>query len=96
MYNKLEQKEFHVLCKIAKKTGMDCWFYIIQNENKDYVLDLEENKKLSLKRAVEQLVEGLAYPLIHEGLTNTEQEIFAELLKKLNITYSFEEIEEVK
>lgn len=56
----LTNAEYEVLNKIARKTKMDCWFYIKQNnKGQDYVFDLEYRKRLSLKCGIKQLIDGI-------------------------------------
>ena len=58
----LTNAEYEVLNKIAKKTKMDCWFYIKQNnKGQDYVFDLEYRKRLSLKYGAnkERVITGI-------------------------------------
>jgi len=55
----LVSDEYDLLCKIARKTGMDCWFSIVCKNGKDYVRDLEEQKTISLRTGVKDLIEGM-------------------------------------
>lgn len=56
----LNHDEYELLTKIARKSKMDCWFQIRQNaKGDDCVFDLENHKRLSLKSAVRQLMEGI-------------------------------------
>lgn len=77
----LNNMEFDVLEKIARQTKMDCWFLIAQDENgDDYVYDLEEGCNISLREGVQMLHEGITCEL-----SDVENEIFKQLLHKLNI-----------
>ena len=56
----LTSKEYDLLNKIASKSKMDCWFYIRQTKKgEDYVYDLENRKRMSLRTAIFQLMEGI-------------------------------------
>ena len=56
----LNHDEYELLIKIARKSKMDCWFQIKQSvKGDDYVFDLENRKRLSIKTAVRQLMEGI-------------------------------------
>lgn len=57
---KLNDKEYELLDKIAGKSKMDCWFQIRSTgKEEDYVYDLEEEKRMSLKKGIKQLMEGI-------------------------------------
>ena len=56
------------LCKIARKTGMDCWFNIIAKNGEDMVFDSENNKIISLQSALEDFVDGVIDPPEEYGL----------------------------
>lgn len=56
----LNNKEHELLNKIADRSKMDCWFYIKQTKKgEDYVYDLENRKRMSLRTAIYQLMEGI-------------------------------------
>jgi hypothetical protein len=56
----LTTAQYDVLDKIARRTKMDCWFFIEQDPSGyDYILDLEENERIDLSDGIEQLLEGL-------------------------------------
>ena len=56
----LSSEEYDLLNKIAKKSNMDCWFSIRQTKKgDDYVYDLENRKRLSLRTGIRQLMEGI-------------------------------------
>lgn len=86
----LTQTEYDVLCKIARKTKMDCWFLIEQTEDgTDYVYDCESGEKMSLANGVSQLVEELDCVENYNNcdLSNSEQDEFIALLNKLEIDF---------
>lgn len=56
---RLYDKEIEVLTKLARKTGMDCWFSLRYGKTEDYVWDIENEKRLTMKSALKQLVDGL-------------------------------------
>lgn len=79
----LNHDEYELLTKIAEKSKMDCWFLIKQTKKgEDYVYDLEEGKRLSLRTGIRQLMEGIdgMYDMYFEG---NEQEIMIQLLLRL-------------
>lgn len=58
---KLTDKQFDLLCHIANKSGMDCWFCLHCNKRGDnFVYDLEAGKRISLRRGVRDLLEGIS------------------------------------
>lgn len=79
----LTESEYTVLDKIATKSKMDCWFQIRQDNGEDYVYDLEEGKRLSLKEGVNMLSEGVDYALC--GLTPEEICVYESLLIQLGL-----------
>ena len=58
----LTTDEFNILNKIATKTKMDCWFHLDNDENGDYVYDLEEGEIVEIRDALSMLIEGIEYP----------------------------------
>jgi len=78
----LTDNAFKVLTKIADKSKMDCWFCIKQGKNGDYVYDLENGKRLSLRQGVKQLIDGCIDLNIDE-LTNDEKYTLVKLLGEL-------------
>lgn len=86
----LTNEEYNILEKIASNTKMDCWFSIEQDDNEeDYVYDLEENKKLSLYDGLSQLVEGIDCVENYDScnLTDEEKLTFEHLLYRLDIEF---------
>lgn len=56
----LSSDEYDLLDKIASETKMDCWFMIKQSpKSGDYVFDLENGKRMSLRTGIRQLLEGI-------------------------------------
>ena len=56
----LSSEEYNLLTRIARKSKMDCWFLIKQTKKgEDYVYDLENRKKISLRTGIRQLMEGI-------------------------------------
>ena len=56
----LSSEEYNLLTKIARKSKIDCWFLIKQTKKgEDYVYDLENRKKISLRTGIRQLMEGI-------------------------------------
>lgn len=83
---KLTNSEFDVINKIARKSKMDCWFCIKEGKNNgedyDYVFDCENGKKISLRRGIKQLIDGVIEENILE-LTEYEKYILVKLLGQL-------------
>ena len=62
---------------------LDCWFLIKQTKKgEDYVYDLEEGKRLSLRTGIRQLMEGVdgMYDMYFEG---NERDVMISLLSRL-------------
>ena len=79
----LSESEYSGLTKIARKTKCDCWFDIRQDKNgNDYVFDLENRKRISLRAGMLQLFEAVISPLTEYGLTNAEMTAMQGLMKK--------------
>ena len=57
----LTGEEFNLLTRIASWSKMDCWFMIKQRRSgEDYVFNLEEHKKMSLRTGIRLLMEGVS------------------------------------
>ena len=57
---KLTNEEYNLLQKISSNSKMDCWFDLRQTKvGEDIVYDLENNKRMSLKQGISQLLEGI-------------------------------------
>lgn len=79
----LTNKEYKLLCKIARQSKMDCWFYIKQTKKgEDYVYDLENRKRMSIRTAIYQLMEGIE-GMYDEYLDEQDRETMILLLLKL-------------
>lgn len=81
---KLTAEQYNVLMKITRLTKMDCWFDLRQSKNGyDYVYDLENRTKMSLREGIALLVEGIPdYEyLMSLGLTENEVAVFKEICK---------------
>ena len=79
----LNSEEYDLLTKIAEKSKMDCWFLIKQTKKgEDYVYDLEEGKRLSLRTGIRQLMEGIdgMYDMCFE---DGERDVMISLLSRL-------------
>ncbi len=76
----LSEKEYNLLDKIATKSKMDCWFLIKQTKSgEDYVYDLEEGRKMSLKKGIAQLIDGISGSYA-DYLSGEDYEILLDLL----------------
>lgn len=79
----LTNDEYELLTKIASKSKMDCWFLIKQTKKgDDYIFDLENSKRISLRTGISQLMEGIEdmYDMYFE---DNERDIMIGLLLKL-------------
>ena len=81
----LSDEEFNALNKIAKETGMDCWFSLRETKDgKTVVYILDEEFETILKEGIDWLHQGI--PSYEKcNLEKEEIEVFEELLKKLHI-----------
>lgn len=83
---KLTSSEFNVINKIARKSKMDCWFCIKERKRNEveynYVFDCENNKGMSLRQGIKQLIDGIIEENILE-LTEYEKYILIKLLGDL-------------
>ncbi len=81
----LSEKEYNLLDKIASQSKMDCWFIIKQSKTgEDYVFDLEENKKMSLRKGIAQLIDGIS-DMYSEYLTGDEYDVLLTLFVRLSL-----------
>ena len=83
----LSDEEFNVLNKIAKETGMDCWFSIRETKDgKSVVYILDEEFETTLREGIDWLHQGI--PSYEKcNLEKEEIEVFEALLKKLRIEH---------
>lgn len=83
-YN-LTTNEYNALQHITSINKMDSWFSIRQtNKGEDYIYDLEERKRISLKAALEYIHDGLLEEDFWELLPK-EQRALNELFKKYKL-----------
>lgn len=87
----LTNEEYNLLNYITRKTKTDCWFYLdTDKEGFDYVYDLENKRKVTLRFAIQQLNEAIIPELLDISIADIN--VYTELLNKLNIKYNpFEE-----
>jgi len=71
---RMSDNAYKGLCKLARKTGMDCWFSIQSIGNVDVVFDLEYRKVIPLKTALIDFVDGITDPIESYGLDEAEVE----------------------
>ena len=83
----LSDEEFIVLNKIAKETGMDCWFSIRETKDgKSVVYILDEEFETTLREGIDWLHQGI--PSYEKcNLEKEKIEVFEALLKKLRIEH---------
>ena len=85
----LTGEQADVLDKIARASGMDCWFSI--GEDNSYIYDFENNEKLSLKEGIQVLQEGMTSYQDYEMSTG-EISVFEDLLTKMGIESAGEKL----
>lgn len=78
----LTGEQADVLDKIARASGMDCWFSI--GEDNSYIYDFENNEKLSFKEGIQTLQEGMTSYQDYE-MSAEEISVFEDLLIKMGI-----------
>lgn len=83
----LSDEKFIVLNKIAKETGMDCWFSIRETKDgKSVVYIFDEEFETTLREGIDWLHQGI--PSYEKcNLEKEEIEVFEALLKKLRIEH---------
>lgn len=81
----LSDKEFNVVNKIARNTGMDCWFSFKENSDEETVVyDMENEQEVGLAEGIEWLKQGI--PDYEKcGLSKEEIDVFESILKKLQL-----------
>ena len=84
----LTDSQFNSLNKIARKTGMDCWFSIRQKDGKDYVFDIEKGRKISWKAALKDFADGIVDDREFYGLSNKDVAELTELFSKFGLWFS--------
>ena len=84
MDRRLTGDEYNALNQIASKIKMDCWFYILEEDERDVILDLENDKKLSLEEGISQLMEGIIDPSTEYGLSEEEREAVEKQFEEIN------------
>ncbi len=85
----LTGEQANVLDKVARASGMDCWFSI--GEDNSYIFDFENNEKLSLEEGIQTLQEGMISYQDYE-MSAEEISVFEDLLIKLGIEPVREEL----
>lgn len=85
----LTGEQADVLDKIARASGMDCWFSI--GEDNTYIYDFENSERISLKEGIQTLYEGMTSYQDYE-MTAAEISVFEGLLDKLQIAVIKEEL----
>lgn len=86
--NKLLDEEYNVLNLLATRSGMDCWFWLVERGGKDMVRDLEADKYtvMSLNKALPIFAEGLL-ELNHYHLSEEEKEVVYQLFDRFGIDF---------
>ena len=90
--NRLTDKEYNILNNLATKTGMDCWFWLVERGGtngkpfRDVVKNLEEGKCMALRNALPMFAEGvLDLNFWAYGLTEENKDLFLQLLDRFGI-----------
>ena len=84
----LTGEQADVLDKIARASGMDCWFSI--GDDNTYIYDFENDDRLSLKEGIQTLYEGMTSYQDYE-MTAADISVFEGLLNKMQIEVIKEE-----
>lgn len=86
----LTEEEYNLLNYITSETKTDCWFWLdTDKEGYDCVKDLENNRKVTLRYAVQQLNEAIIPSLV--DLTYKEMLLYGQLMEKLKLPNPFDE-----
>lgn len=85
----LTGEQADVLDKIARASGMDCWFSI--GDDNTYIYDFENDDRLSLKEGIQTLYEGMTSYQDYE-MTAADISVFEGLLNKMQIEVIKEEL----
>ena len=84
-YN-LKTNEYNALQRITTLNKMDCWFSIRQTKyGEDYIYDLEEKKRISLTKALNDIYDGLLkedFDLLDKEEQKALNGLFKKYLKK--------------
>ncbi len=80
----LNDAEYELLVKLAKITGMDCWFTLAASGPTMYVYDLEDKRELSLSNGVKLLLEGVSNEVV-QTLEECEKNALRGLCERLSI-----------
>ena len=85
---KLLDEEYNVLNLLATRSGMDCWFWLVERGGKDMVRDLEADKYtvMPLSKALPIFVEGLL-ELDCYHLSEEEKEVVHQLFDRFGIDF---------
>lgn len=84
---RLLDDEYNALNKISRATKMDCWFSLDSVNGVDYVYDCENGVRMSLRKGISQLVDGMVEPVEDEfyRLSDCEVRAFNILLQRMNV-----------
>lgn len=74
-----------ILDRVARKTGMDCWFCLRYTEKSGwYVFDLENREHISVTKAIKDFYDGIVPPL-NQYITKKEAIILNDFLIKMKL-----------
>lgn len=83
----LTTEEFNLLGYITAETKTDCWFTLDKDDDGfDCVYDLENNCRITLQSAVNQLNEAIIPGLLY--VSSDDVCIYGKLLDKLGVKYN--------
>lgn len=81
----LSNKEISALNHITRNTGMDCWFYLYNNDKGEWLVrDLEERKTMALSTGIKMMAEGLG-SIKDWGLSDSETLTLAAILDRFGV-----------
>ena len=82
---RLTELEYDTVNLLATRSRMDCWFMLeTDKQGNDYVFDLEENKKLTLKKGLKMFYMGLT-DLDDYDLVDEQKRVLENLFRRLKI-----------
>lgn len=90
MRKKLTDEEFNAISTLTRRSHLNSEFDIYsKNRRKDYFWDFDANKKMSLKRGLEETYDGI-FSLKAEDLTDEECKIILDLFEEFGVFERFQ------
>lgn len=85
-HEQFTENEYNALNKLLTNTKLDDVFQIHQlADGSDWILDTEADEDLTLKDGLLEIYDGLAYSLLHDGLTEEEALCIKELFEEYEV-----------